>query len=201
MIILGVLHGWLGRNWYDLMESKVFNIIKERSSIRDFADRPIEGEKLDLILESARMAPSASNSQPWHFYVVKNKEMIKALSEKMPLGTNVVINSFISQAPVVIVATGGAADILHKVMSFVVNKRWYYIDVAIALEHMVLTAWELGIGSCWIGWFDEKKIKKLLDIPGDQEVIAMLTLGYPEEGAKVHPKNRKDRKQIVSFFD
>jgi len=183
------------------MRSAVFNVIKERSSIRDYANRPVEDEKLDLILESARLAPSASNSQPWHFYVVKDREKIKALAGKMPIGTQVVINSFITKAPVVIVATGGPADLLHKVMSFIVNRKWYYIDVAIALEHMALTAWDLGIGSCWIGWFDEKKIKKLLDIPKDQEVIAMLTLGYPAEGAKVHPKNRKSRDEIVKFVN
>ena len=183
------------------MRSSVFDVIKERSSIRDYADRPIEDEKLDLILESARLAPSASNSQPWHFYVVKNREKIKAISERMPLGSHVVINSFISEAPIVVVATGGPIGLVKKALSFIINKRWYYLDVAIALEHMVLTAWELGIGSCWIGWFDEKKIKKLLDIPNDQEVIAMLTLGYPAEGAEVHPKNRKSRNEIVKFVN
>jgi len=182
------------------MESKVFNVIRERSSIRDYVDRPIEDEKLDLILESARLAPSASNSQPWHFYVVKDREKIRALAGKMPIGTQVVINSFIAEAPVVIVATGGPADLLHKMMSFIVNRKWYYIDVAIALEHMVLTAWDLGIGSCWIGWFDEKKVKKLLDIPGNEEVIAFLTLGYPAEGARGHPKNRKSMEEIARFI-
>ncbi len=182
------------------MESNVFRVIKERSSVRKYADRPIENKKLNLILESARLAPSASNSQPWHFYVVKNKKKIKTLSQKMPLGTRVVINSFIAQAPVVIVATAGPISFLQKVVSFIINKRWYYMDVAIALEHMVLTAWDLGVGSCWIGWFDEKKVKNLLSIPKDEEVIAMLTLGYPKEGYSPHPKTRKSVKDIVKFI-
>ena len=162
-----------------MIESKVFDVIKERFSVRKYLDKPVEDEKLQVILEAARLAPSASNFQPWRFYVVKNKEKIKALSWDMPLGSRVVLNSFIAQAPIVIVAPAGPIGLLRKVLSYIVNKRWYYLDVAIALEHMVLTAWDLGIGSCWIGWFDETKVKGLLNIPKDQEVIAMLTLGYP----------------------
>jgi nitroreductase len=89
---------------------------------------------------------------------------------------------------------------LHKVLSFIVNKKWYYLDVAIALEHMVLTAWDLGIGSCWIGWFDEKRIRSLLDIPKQEEVIAMLTLGYPKEGSIPHEKNRKAPEEIFRYI-
>ena len=182
-----------------MVESKVFEIIKERCSVRKYADKPIEEEKLKLILESARLAPSASNSQPWNFYVVKEKEKIRALSQKMPLGSRVVINSFMAQAPVVIVATAGPIDLLRKVLSYIVNKRWYYMDVSIALEHMVLTAWELGIGSCWIGWFDEKRVKQLLDIPENQEVIAMLTLGYSKEEKIPFPKHRKGLEEIAKY--
>jgi nitroreductase len=182
-----------------MIESKVFDVIKERFSVRKYLDKPLEDEKLQMILEAARLAPSASNFQPWHFYVVKDKGRIKGLSNDMPLGSRVVINSFIAQAPIVIVATAGPINLLHKVLSYIVNKRWYYLDVAIALEHMVLTAWDLGIGSCWIGWFDEKKVKGLLDIPQDQEVIAMLTLGYPKEGRLPFPKHRKGLEEKVKI--
>lgn len=182
------------------MESKVLNIIKERFSVRKYSGKAIEEEKLNLILEAARLAPSASNSQPWHFYVIKNKVKIRELAADMPLGSKVVINSFIAEAPIVIVATAGPIDLLHKVASFIINKRWYYMDVAIALEHMVLTGWEMGIGSCWIGWFDEKKIKNLLDIPKDQEVIAMLTLGYPKEEKIPFKKHRKKLEEIVKLL-
>lgn len=183
------------------MDSQVFRVIKERSSVRDYEDRPIEREKLELILESARLAPSASNSQPWRFHVVRNKEKIKSIAGRMPLGSQIVINSFIEQAPVVIVATAGPISFLRKFISFLINKRWYYLDVAIALEHMVLTAWDLGIGSCWIGWFDEKRTKKILNIPEDQEIIAFLTLGYPSKDCKVHPKNRKAPQEIFRYID
>lgn len=182
-------------------ESKVFKTISERCSVRSYSARPIEDDKLKLILESARLAPSASNSQPWHFYVVKDKEKIKSLSQKMPLGSQVVVNVFMAKAPVVVVATAGPVSLLSRIASFIVNKRWYYLDVGIALEHMVLTAWELGIGSCWIGWFDEKKVKKILNIPAGEEVISMLTLGYPVEGYVPHPKRRKELKEIIKVID
>ena len=183
-----------------MMNSKVFEVIKQRTSLRDYADKPIEQEKLDLILEAARLAPSASNSQPWHFYVVRDKSKIKAISERMPLRSERIINSFIADAPVVIAATAGPIDLLHKITSFIVNKRWYYMDVAIALEHMVLTAQELGIGSCWIGWFSEKRVREILEIPKDQEVIALLTLGYPKEGHIPYHKGRKSKGEIMKFL-
>ena len=183
-----------------LNEPEVLKTIKERYSMREYTDRPIEEEKLNMILESGRLAPSASNAQPWNFYVVRDRQIIKQLAEKMPLGSSVVINSFISEAPAVIVATAGPIDLLHKAMAFIVNKKWYYLDLGIALEHMVLCAWELGIGSCWIGWFNEKRIKTMLNIPRDQEVIAMLTLGYPKE--LINPvKHRKALEKIVKFVD
>jgi len=178
----------------------VFNIIKSRCSVRHYSDRPVEAEKLERILEAARLAPSASNAQPWHFYVVRDKEKIRSLTSRMPIGSKIVINGFVSEAPVVIVATAGPIDLLHKVAAAIVNKKWYFIDIGIAVEHMALEAWELGIGSCWIGWFDEKLVKKQLDIPKDQEVIALLTLGYPAEGFTPRPKDRKPMEEIVSFI-
>lgn len=183
-----------------MLNSKVFDVIRERSSVREYADKPIEKEKLDMIGEAARLAPSASNSQPWHFYLVKNREKISQLSSRMPIGSSLVINSFIADAPVVIVATAGPIDLLHKALSFIINKRWYYLDVAIALEHMVLTAWDLGIGSCWVGWFDEKKVKTLLGIPSGEEVIAMVTFGYPKYD-RMSKKIRKDAAEIFKTID
>jgi nitroreductase len=182
-----------------MVGSKVLELIRERHSVRSYLAQPVEEEKLAAIIEAARLAPSASNSQPWHFYVVKNKEKIAALAGKMPLGSRLVANSFIAGAPVVIAATAGPIDLLHRVASFIVNRKWYYVDIGIALEHMALTAWELGIGSCWIGWFDQAKVKKLLAVPEREEVIALLTLGYARESS-AGPKQRKSREEIVKII-
>lgn len=183
-----------------MIDSKVLNIIQQRYSVRDYDNRPVEEEKLEAILEAARLAPSASNSQSWHFYVVKNKEKIIALSQAMPLGLKNRVNTFIVRAPLVIVATAGPIDLLHKAASFIVNRKWYYIDLGIALEHMVLTAWELGIGSCWIGIFDAKGVKQRLGIPKGEEVIALLTLGYAKTGRLPVPKKRKDKAEIITII-
>jgi nitroreductase len=180
--------------------SKVFDVIKERASVRDYSDKAIGDEKLNIILESARLAPSATNAQPWNFYVVKNKEKIKALG-KMPFGSQSVINGFIAKAPIVIIATAGPIDMFHKAMSFIVNKKWYYLDIALAMEHMVLTAWDLGIGSCWIGWFNDKVARKVVDIPKNQEIVAMITLGYAKDGYVLHPKNRKPAEEIFKVIN
>jgi nitroreductase len=184
----------------DRPEPRILDLIRERRSVRQYQDKPLEEEKLRQILEAARLAPSASNSQPWHFYVVRDREKRVALAGKMPLGSSLVINSFIAEAPVVIVATAGPVDLLHRVAAFIVNKQWYYLDIGIALEHMALTAWELGVGSCWVGWFDEKKVKSLVGIPPGEEVVALLTLGYAQPTVP-HPKQRKALSEIVKFVD
>jgi nitroreductase len=184
-----------------MTESKVLKVIAERYSVRDYADRPVAKTKLDQVLEAGRLAPSASNSQPWHFYIVTNRPKIAALAERMPLHSQVIANAFIARAPVVIVATAGPLDLLHRIASFIVNKKWYYIDLGIALEHMVLTAWELGIGSCWIGWFDEKRVKTILGLPAGEEVVALLTLGYPSGERPPWPKSRKSLKEITRLID
>ncbi|MBN3032647.1 MAG: nitroreductase family protein [Candidatus Saganbacteria bacterium] len=181
-----------------MVESKILEIIRRRHSVRSYLERPIEEEKLLAILEAARLAPSASNSQPWHFYVVRDKDKIDALAGKMPLGSQLIANSFIAQAPVVVVATAGPLSFLTRIASFVVNKKWYYLDLGIALEHMALAACELGLGSCWIGWFDQEKVRRLLALPAGEEVIAFLTLGYPSDPA-VPPKQRKELKAVVKY--
>lgn len=183
-----------------MQEPQLLETIRQRFSVRSYADKPIEDEKLNLILEAGRLAPSATNSQPWHFYVVKNKAKIKEVGSNMPMGTGLFMNSFISKVPIIIVATAGPIDLLHRAASFMVNKKWYFLDIGIALEHMVLIAWELGIGSCWVGIFNEKNVKKSLNIPKNEEVVAMLTLGYPKEGINIPQKKRKSLEDIIKTF-
>jgi nitroreductase len=164
-----------------LTESSVLKIIKKRRSIRDYSDKEIEKEKLDLILESARLAPSASNSQDWFFYVVKTRETREKISASEP----VIINQFLHKAPIIIVGCERSPRVLRAATGAVLkavgtrDRDWGEVDVAIALEHMVLVATELGIGSCWVGLFDGRRISRVLDIPDDQSIVALLALGYP----------------------
>jgi nitroreductase len=139
----------------------VFEAIQERRSIRSYQNKPIEREKLEIILEAGRLAPSARNIEPWHFIAVTNAEKRKELSG----GTWA---KFLTQSPLVIVACGDKK----------VSPDWYTIDVALAVENMVLTAVSLGLGTCCVGSFNEKDVKTTLKIPDNFEVLVMLAVGY-----------------------
>jgi nitroreductase len=165
----------------EIIDSKVLNVIKQRRSIRDYSDHEIEQEKLDIILESARLAPSATNAQDWFFYVVKSKETREKIAASEPL----MANQFLRKAQIVIVGCEKSHGVVGAATGAVLNavgargRSWGDVDVTIALEHMVLTATDLGIGSCWVGIFDGRRISRLLDMPEDQHIVALLALGYP----------------------
>lgn len=166
----------------------VLDAIKARQSVRAYLAKPIEDEKLDAVLNAARLAPSAANLQEWRFVVVREREA------REKLAAAAAGQAFVVEAPAVIVAcaeTGG------QVM------RWggppcYQMDVAIALDHMSLAAVGLGLGSCWIGMFDEKKVKEMLHIPVEIRVMAMMLLGYSSVPS-VNAKNRLPLNRIVKY--
>jgi len=161
----------------------VRDAIKKRRSVRAYENKEIPDEILNQILESARLAPSAGNRQPWKFVVVKDANRRKALAKA---ANN---QSFIAEAPVVIAA------VTLEVMSCEVVS--YAIDLAIAVDHMTLQAVELGLGTCWIGAFSEEKAKKILNIPENCKIVALLPIGYPKD--LPGPKIRKSLKEIVSY--
>lgn len=156
----------------------LLEIIYRRRSIRKYEKRPVPEDALRAVLEAGRLAPSARNLQPWHFIVVKDPE----IKRKLVFSS---WNNFIEEAPVVIVGCGEA------------DKKWAVVDVAIALENMVIAAESLGLGSCWIGYFDEGEVKKVLKIPDRLKVVAMITLGYPAERPSPPPKKKLE--DIVHF--
>lgn len=189
-----------------MIESRVFEAIKRRRSIREYASKPVEEEKLLTILEAARLAPSATNTQPWFFYVVKDVGIKKQIAYAMPAMTYGIMNAFIENAPVLIVGCANPLDLLHRAAALFSGRDWSPLDVTIALEHMVLTATDLNLGTCWIGWFSEAKVRKILQIPRKQKIIAMLTLGYPKDASTaeaiggVPAKSRLPLADIVKFI-
>jgi nitroreductase len=160
--------------------------IKKRRSIRKYLPRKVENDKLDRVLEAGRLAPSAKNLQEWRFVVVRDEGRRKRLAEAAKGQT------FVGEAPVVIAA---CATVTDYVMTC--GQLTYPIDLAIALEHMVLAAAAEGLGTCWIGAFYEEEVKKLLNIPPEVRVVALLPLGYPDESP--HPRPRKEIGEIVAF--
>jgi len=157
----------------------VFEAIRTRKSIRKFRPKPIPDEKLEMILEAGRLAPSAGNRQPWRFVVVKDQERKKILARAADN------QMFIADASVVVVALGDSEA----------SPRWFRQDPMIAVEHMVLAATALGYGTCWIGAFNEREVKRILRIPGRLKVIALLPIGFPDEAPA--PRERKPLKEIV----
>lgn len=167
------------------VQMDVMEAIKTRKSVRSFLDKPIEEEKLETVLEAARLAPSASNRQEWRFIVIKDK----STREKLAEAANG--QSFVAEAAVVIVACAEGVD---HVMSC--GQLCYPIDVAIALDHITLAAVELGLGTCWIGAFDEAKVKSLLGIPDKIRVVELMPLGYPADPAAA-TKSRMAMSDII----
>jgi len=159
----------------------LIDTILSRRSIRRYEQKEIPKDILSKILEAGRQAPSAANRQPWHFIVVDDLGVKNALSKGM-------FNRFIKDAPVTIV---GCA---HKDL---IAGKWAVISTTIALQNMVIAAWALRVGSCWIGDFDEEKAKELLGIPEKWRIVALVSLGYPAE--EPQPKNRKSVEEISSF--
>jgi len=172
-------------------------LIHARRSIRKYADRPVERAKLEAVIEAARLAPSACNSQPWRFVVVAEPAIRAKLIEE-GLGGVIVPNSWAGSAPAVIVACSDIDLINHKIAEKVQGVEYHLIDMGIALEHMALKAVELGLGTCYIGWFNAKPLQKLLKLPGSWKVECLLTIGYPETIPE--PTKRKDINEICRFI-
>jgi nitroreductase len=164
----------------------VFEAIKRRRSIRAFEDKPIGENKLLRVLEAGRLAPSAKNRQEWRYVLVRDKE----LRRKLAVACN--NQYFIAEAPVVIV---GCATMTDYVLTC--GQPAYTIDLTISMDHMSLQAVEEGLGTCWIGAFQEEEVKKLLNVPPEMRVVEVMPLGYPK--FQPEPKPRMGLDEIVSY--
>lgn len=174
--------------------SGVFETIKKRRSIRRFKNIPVEDHKIIKLIEAASLAPSATNRQPWRFIAVKDKALLKKITEKT-LGA---INRWAKTAPLLIICCSVRKNIVtHFLGEIISGVKYHIIDTAIASEHIVLTAEELGLSSCWIGWFNEKKIKIILNIPEMWKVISVLAIGYRDETYTPKPQKRRSLKDIL----
>ncbi len=165
---------------------ELIEVIKRRRSIRAYEDKKIEREKLARVLDAGRLAPSARNLQDWKFIVVKSLEMRTRIAHACKS------EDFVREAPVIIAACGTNPDYIMTC-----GQKAYPIDVSIALTHMMLRAEDLGLGTCWLGAFNEKKVKELLAVPAKVRIVALLTLGY----SRYHPpsKSRKSLDEVVCY--
>ena len=178
------------------MASDFLELVKSRFSARDYVDKPVEREKIETCLEAARLAPSACNSQPWKFIVIDDPDKKNQICDDIFSGAYK-MNQFVKKAPVLVVVVSLKGSFMTKVGNFLRDTRYYLIDIGIAAEHFCLQAAELGLGTCWIGWFNEKALKKTLDIPKKTRIDVVLSLGYPEGDSS--EKKRKDMGDMVEF--
>ena len=137
-------------------------LVKTRQSVRGYSDKPIERKKLDYCLEAARLSPSACNSQPWKFIVIDDPSLRPKIA-KETFGKIMSFNHFSISAPVLVAIVREKQTAFAKFGAIVKNKDFRAIDIGIAAEHFVLQAEELGLGTCWLGWFNEGAVKSILN--------------------------------------
>jgi nitroreductase len=172
---------------------ELYDAIRGRRSTRSFEDRAVPREILGRVLEAARQAPSANNLMPWRLVVVTDAGTRAAIASSGTYG------KFLARAPVVIAAVGDAVS----------SPKWYAVDTAIALEHLALAAVAEGLGTCWVGSFDEGVAHKALGLTEGYRIVALLALGYPKEridlariaNSLIHPDKSLDRVACEEKFD
>jgi nitroreductase len=172
------------------------DIFKDRYSVRNFKQDSIQKDCILSCLESARIAPSACNKQPWKFIVVDDKEIKNLITNEGLAGIHS-FNKFVATAPVIVAVVAEPDIITDKLAASMQGVKYHYLDIGMACQNFVLKAWQYDIGSCYIGWFNEKKVKKILNVPKLKKVVLLIALGYFEKEEK--NKKRKNLEEIYSF--
>jgi len=173
-------------------------LIHERQSVRKYRDKPVEKEKIDKLIEAVHVAPSACNSQPWKLVIVDEPELKNKVANAT-FNKAISFNKFAVEAPVIAVLVIEKAKPIAQIGGLIKNQEYPEYDIGIAAAHFCLQAAELGLGTCMMGWFDEKKIQQLLNIPKKRKIGLVITLGYPTEDYKQRKKNRKPLDEICGF--
>lgn len=172
-------------------------LILQRQSCRKYSDKLVEREKLRLCLEAARVAPSACNSQPWHFYVVDRGERVSALAA---LTQGQGMNKFTSQCPAFIVVVEEEAKLMDLILTEHASQEYAAGDIGMAVMQLCLAAVDQDLSTCIIGWFDEPGVKSLLGIPAERKVRLVIAIGYAETD-RIRQKSRKPLDDIVTFVE
>lgn len=172
-------------------------LVQQRRSIRRYLDKPVEKEKILACIEAARLAPSADNVQPWRFLIIDDPQL-KAKFSKEAFSGIYYISRFASQAPVLILVLGRLDIIANRLGKQIQKIQFYLIDIGIAGEHIVLQAEELGLGTCWIGWFNMRRARKFFNIPRKYKIVSLISVGYYEK-KPIKRRKRRKLKEIAWF--
>jgi nitroreductase len=170
-------------------------LVKTRQSDRSFnASMGVEPEKLDYVLQAAHLAPSACNAQPWKFIVVTDPDL-RAKTAAAIADTG--MNPFAAQAPVQVIIVEENPNFTSRIGGVIKQKHYPHMDLGVAVAHLSLAAAEQGLGSCIVGWFNEKKLRTLLNIPSSKRPVLVVLLGYSNQ--PLRDKKRKPFNDVVSF--
>jgi nitroreductase len=173
-------------------------LMQKRQSVRKYLDKPVELEKIEMLAKAVQFAPSACNSQPWRLIIVDEPEL-KDKVAKATYNDVISFNRFALQAPVIAVLVIEKAKLIAQIGGSIKNQEYPQYDIGIAGAHFCLQAADLGLGTCMLGWFNEKKIKNLLNIPSVKKIGLLITLGYPPDDYKMRKKIRKPLNEICGF--
>lgn len=172
-------------------------LTNKRYSVRNYKSTPVEREKIDRCVEAARLAPSACNSQPWKFIIVDDSQLRSELAKAAFEGI-LKFNHFAFKAPVLVLIVSQRQKASAKFGSIVKKKNFTLMDIGIAAEHFCLQAAEEGLGTCMLGWFNEKKVKKTLSIPRSKRVELIISAGF-SANKNIPRKKRKTIEEILSY--
>jgi nitroreductase len=167
-------------------------LVKQRSSCRDYLEKPVPDEILNTCLEAARWAPSACNKQPWRFIAVKDSALRKQICDKALLPG--IPMPWLKKAPLIMVLCAVKSLVTHSLAPMLSGVKYHLVDIGIAGEHFVIAAENQGIGTCWIGWFKPKAVRKILNIPRDVEILSLISAGYPASSSE--PASRLSLEEI-----
>lgn len=181
-----------------MLETSFLNLVRNRRSVRRYLDKPVERKKILTCIEAARLAPSADNVQPWRFLVVDDRESIERFSKSVFSGIYF-LSKFAAKAPVLILIMARLDIIANRIGKQIQDVSFYLIDVGISGAHLTLQAEELGLGTCWIGWFNSRKARKFFQIPRKYKIVCLMSMGYYEK-KEVKEKKRRPLEDIVSFY-
>lgn len=173
------------------------DLITKRYSVRNYRTDPIPQEKVIRCVEAARLAPSACNSQPWKFIIIDQPGLVKELAKAAFEGI-MNFNNFVFKAPVLILIVSERQNLSAKFGSIVKNKNFSLMDIGIAAEHFCLQAAEEELGTCMLGWFNEKKVKKILSIPILKRIELIISVGFSND-EKIPSKKRKNMDEILRW--
>ena len=173
-------------------------LLLKRQSDRKYEERRVENDKLEACLEAVRLSPSACNSQPWTFVVVDQADILQQMRKAT---ADMALNRFIHQVPVIVAVVLEKANFTSSIGSVIKDKEYTLLDLGIAANNFCMQATELGLGTCMIGWFDEKKVKQILNVPSSKRIPLLIAVGYSAASNRKKIRKPMDKIRRYNSYD